>query len=317
MKRMLIPLVGLILLAACSGSGGSQAFDTVAGSLATGGGEAPATTAAAVADEAGPTGIPAASDRKVIYDGQMQLEAADTRKAFDGIVEVVQTSGGFIAATGIGETTEDQDQPTISMTVRLPADELTATLASIRGLVDRVVTESLQSQDVTEEFVDIEAQLRNLNALEAELLELLAELRDNNNADPAKLLEVFNQIRIIRGEIEQLEGRRQLLSNLVALATLQIGIRPLPAAAPIVPADSGWEPATQAKGALRDLVEALQAFGNWAIRFGLYTLPVLILTLGPLALGTWWFVRRQNRKGRNRTTPIAPTATPPANPTAT
>jgi hypothetical protein len=316
-RRLLIGLAGLLLLLAACGANATRQFDTVSGELNVGGSAAPATTAPAAtdsdlrgADEAlvGPTGIPAASDRKVIYDGQMQLEASDTRATFDRIVQLVQTSGGFIAATGIGDTTDDQDQPTIALTVRLPADDLTATLSRIRKLADRVVTESLQSQDVTDQFVDIEAQLRNLTALETELLALLAELRDNNNADPAKLLQVFDQIRITRGEIEQLEGRRQLLQNLVALATLQIGIAPLPAAASIVPVDPAWEPGTQAKGALRDLIEALQGIGSWLIRFGLYTLPVLILVVGPMALIGWFILRRARRQ---HPTPI-PTAPPEA-----
>ena len=241
------------------------------------------------------------TDRKVIYDVQMQLEAADTRAAFDRIIALVQGSGGFVAATTIGDTSEEDEQPTISVTLRLPADNLTATLTQIRAVADNIVTESLQSQDVTDQFVDIEAQLRNLTALETELLALLAELRDNNNADPSKLLQVFDQIRATRGEIEQLEGRRQMLDNLVSLATLNIGIAPLPASAPIVPTDPAWEPAAQAKGALRDLVEALQGLGDGLIRIGLYTLPILIIVVGPLALIGWFIWKRVKRR-----TPQAP-----------
>ena len=119
----------------------------------------------------------------MIYDGPIYLEAADTRAAYDEIVFVVQTSGGFLSASQVGEQIEDE-QPSTNLTVRVPTDELTATLAGIRQVADRGVTEALQSQDVTEQFVDIEAQLRNLYALETELLALLAELRDNPNADP-------------------------------------------------------------------------------------------------------------------------------------
>ncbi len=61
------------------------------------------------------------SDRKVIYDGQMQLEAADTRAAFDRIVALVQGSGGFVAATSIGDTGERDEQPTISITLAAPS----------------------------------------------------------------------------------------------------------------------------------------------------------------------------------------------------
>lgn len=312
-----LALAGLMLLvAACSGAGVSN---DVGGELSvTNEGSSPATTVTAAAgDEASasnnpptPTGVPGVGDRKVIYNGQIQLEAADTRATFDAIVALVQSSGGFVAATNIGENPEGDDQPIVSLTVRLPADRLTATLAGIRGLADKVVTESLQSQDVTDQFVDIDAQLRNLNALETELLGLLAELKDNNNADPAKLLQVFDQIRITRGEIEQLEGRRQLLTDLVSLATLQIGIAPLPAAAPIVPEDPAWEPGTQARGALRDLVEAMQGVGTFLIRFGLYVFPILIVTLGPIGLLAWFFLRRSRKQ--QPTTPANSEVTAPA-----
>ena len=291
-KRIVALLAVLVVLAACSGvtadgseelfassPGGGDPVTTTAPSRSTVGGEGDLPD-----EQSGPVGVIGANDRKVIYDAYMQLEAADTRAAFDRIVALVQGSGGFVAATSIGDATEEDDQPSISVTLRLPADNLTATLAAIRAVADNVVTESLQSQDVTDEFVDIEAQLRNLTALETELLALLAELRDNNNADPSKLLQVFDQIRATRGEIEQLEGRRQMLENLVSLATLNVGISPLPAAAPIVPTDPAWEPGAQAKAALRDLVGTLQGLAGGLIRVGLYGLPILVLLLGPLAL---------------------------------
>ena len=291
-KRIVALLAVLVVLAACSGISADGSSELFASSPDLG--PSPTTTAASAStvagegdrpdEQSGPVGVVTADDRKVIYDGYMQLEAADTRAAFDRIVALVQGSGGFVAATSIGDAAEEDEQPSISVTLRLPADNLTATLAAIRAVADNVVTESLQSQDVTDEFVDIEAQLRNLTALETELLALLVELRDNNNADPSKLLQVFDQIRATRGEIEQLEGRRQMLDNLVSLATLNIGIAPLPAAAPIVPTDPAWEPAAQAKAALRDLVGTLQGLASGLIRVGLYGLPILILLFGPLAL---------------------------------
>lgn len=255
---------------------------------------ATATTAAASGEDRDSFGIPPAIDRKVIYEGSMTLQAADTRTAFDEILFKVETSGGFLASSTIEEAAEGE-QPSIVFTVRVAADNLSATLAEIREVADRVVSESLQSQDVTDQFVDIDAQLRNLYVLETELLALLAELRDNPDADPAKLLAVFEQIRYTRGEIEQLEGRKQLLSDLVALATINLTVVPSPAAIPIVPADPVWEPATVAKEALRNLVEAMQGLGTVAIRFVLYTLPVLVLVIGPFAILGWWLWRRTRR----------------------
>lgn len=288
-------IAATLMLAACSAGAAttttvSDTFTTTAAALSAGG----AFAEQGDADES-PIGVVSPTDRKVIYDAEMQLEDAETRATFERLTALVQGSGGFVAAATVQEVEEEDDQPFISMTVRVPADRLTATLTAIRQEADRVVSESLSSQDVTEEFVDIEAQLRNLRALETELLALLAELRDNTDADPSKLLQVFDQIRQTRGEIERLEGRKQLLENLVAMATLQIGIIPTLASAPIV-GEPAWEPATVAKGALRDTVQALQAVADFLIRFALNLLPILVITVGPFALAGWFFWRRWHRR---------------------
>jgi hypothetical protein len=296
MKRRIALLVAATLtLAACAtGAATTTTFETTGAAL----GEAPATTATGSVEEGDVddfVGVLTPTDRKVIYDAEMQLEDAETRATFERLTALVQGSGGFVAAATVQEVEEEDDQPFISMTVRVPADRLTATLTAIRQEADRVVSESLVSQDVTEEFVDIEAQLRNLRALETELLALLAELRDNTDADPSKLLQVFEQIRQTRGEIERLEGRKQLLENLVAMATLQIGITPTLASAPIV-GEPAWEPLTVAKGALRDTVQALQAVADFLIRFALNVLPILVITVGPFALAGWLVWKRWRRR---------------------
>ena len=298
-RRIALLIAATVMLAACTTQGG-RAFDTTAGSLSAG----PAATTTTAPDStsaeedegrgAANLGVPTPTDRKVIYDAAMQLEDAETRATFERLTALVQGSGGFVAAATVQEVEEEDQQPIISMTVRIPADRLTATLTAIRQEADRVVSESLSSQDVTEEFVDIEAQLRNLRALETELLALLAELRDNTDADPSKLLQVFDQIRQTRGEIERLEGRKQLLQNLVAMATLEIGISPTLASAPIV-GEPAWEPLTVAKGALRDTVQALQAVADFLIRFVLNVLPILVITIGPFAAAGWFFWRRWRR----------------------
>jgi len=290
-KKIAWTIATTILLAACAAGADTQTRADLFGGEAA----APTTTAPAhsegVDEDGNDLGVPAVSDRKVIYDSRMELEAANTRSVFDQITDMAQAAGGFVASASVQETEKADDQPHISVVIRLPANRLTSTLSEIRRVADRVVSESVTSQDVTDQFVDIEAQLRNLYALETELLALMAELRDNDGADPSKLLQVFEQIRQTRGEIEQLEGRKLMLENLVSLATLDISIAPLPASAPIVP-EPAWEPATVAKAALRDTVTALQGVGEFLIRFGLNVLPLLVVTVGPVAALGWFFYRR-------------------------
>ncbi|MEX0699724.1 MAG: DUF4349 domain-containing protein [Acidimicrobiia bacterium] len=300
-RRIALLMMSVLTLAACAQGAATTTTSQAAATTTAAAEETGAGFARADFDEYD-VGVVPPIDRKVIYDASMQLEAAKTRLVFDRLTALVQGSGGFVAAATVQEVEDDDDQPFISMTVRVPADRLTATLTAIRQEADRVVSESLSSQDVTEEFVDIEAQLRNLEALETELLALLAELRDNEDADPSKLLQVFDQIRQTRGEIERLEGRKQLLENLVAMATLEIGISPSPASAPIV-GEPAWEPLTVAKGALRDTIQALQTVADFLIRFVLNVLPILVITVGPIAGIAWLVWRRWHRHA----VPVAPT----------
>jgi hypothetical protein len=111
---------------------------------------------------------------------------------------------------------------------------------------------------------------------------------------------VFTEISNVRGEIEQIQGQLNYLDDVVALASLSISLTPTPAAVPIV--EDTWQPVEVARDALRNLVTGMQGAAEWAINFGLYTLPMLILTLGlPLLVG--FIAYRQWRKRRPPTGP--------------
>jgi hypothetical protein len=117
---------------------------------------------------------------------------------------------------------------------------------------------------------------------------------------------VFNEISSVRGQIEQIQGQLNYLDDVVDLATLSIGLTPTPAVVPIV--EDTWAPVEVARDALRSLVAGLQGVAGWAINFALYTLPMLLLTVGiPLFIG--WVVYRQWRKRRPPVTPSEPVPT--------
>ena len=235
-------------------------------------------------------------DRKVIRQASLQLHASDTRATFDEIVRLTESVGGFVANANVFPFEGEDAQPDVSMTLRIPAGQLTSVMTTIKGSVDEVVAESQSAQDVTEQFVDLEARLRNLEALEVEIRALLEDVRKQPDADPVKLLTVFNELFSVRGQIEQIQGQINYLSDLTAMATLDVQVSQTPLDVPIVA--SAWAPAEAAKDALRSLVTALQGIANWAISFALFTLPVLLLTLSiPATLGFFVYRRIKNRRG--------------------
>ena len=301
MKKLALILALGLTLAACAGDSGqevSETFSEVSSGLGDGGVETFQTTIGASEEAPAPGEFPdndVAAERQVIRQASLELQADKTREAFEDIVRLVEGVGGFVSSATVLPVINEGDQPEVTMVLRVPADELSSVLTSIKGSVEVVLTESQNSEDVTAQFVDLEARLSNLEALEVELVALLAEVREQPEADPTKLLQVFNEVSRVRGEIEQLQGQLNYLNDVVALATLSIYLAPTPAAVPIV--EDTWAPVEVARDSLRNLVNGLQDIAEWGINFALYTLPLLLLTLGiPLLvlylIYRWWKKRR-------------------------
>lgn len=236
-----------------------------------------------------------AVERQIIVTSRIDIRAADTRGAMDEITALAARSGGFVASATVNPTARGDRPPVISMTIRIPVALIGDTMGSIREIADEVVSESLETQDVTEEYVDLEARLGNLLRLEEELVAFLTEARTNPNAETDDVLRVFLQVSDVRAQIEELEGRKRFLDDRVDLATIGISITPTSSSNPIV--DEGWTPGLVLRDALRELVDSLQNVADGAIWLGVFVLPLLVVIGIPLWIGlTIWLVRRRKRK---------------------
>jgi hypothetical protein len=163
----------------------------------------------------------APSDRKVIRNAELNLEAEDPEDAQRKITSIAELRGGFVvesqqSSSDIKATSRD----IVTITVRVPADRFSETLADIRNVSTRVVVETVKGQDVTEEFIDIEAQLKAKKALEQQFMEIMK--RANTVADA---LHVQSQLADVRGEIERIEGRKRFLENQSAMSTIKVRLQ--------------------------------------------------------------------------------------------
>jgi hypothetical protein len=305
MKRLLaLILAGGLLMTACAGDDSGEAADVTMAAAGGDGGEEAFDQANPEEGVAVDVDFEGTSQREVIRRASLQLHAANTRETFDEIVAMVESTGGFVANADVFPTSNEDEQPQIAMTLRIPADRLNATMSAIKDSADEVVAESQSAEDVTEQFIDLEARLTNLEALETELRALLQEVRMQENADPEKILTVFNELSSVRGQIEQIQGQLNYLEDATSLATLEVQLTQTPSTAPIV--DEAWAPAETVRNAVGNLVEGLQGVADWAINFALYALPMLLITLGPLALIAVFVYRRFFRKPPSEPTPAQP-----------
>jgi hypothetical protein len=213
------------------------------------------------------------SSAMIVRTAEMQILVTDTAKAIAAVTKSVEASGGYVSNSNVWHQGEGLRA---NLTLRVPAAQLTPALASIRRIARRVERETVTSADVTQEYVDLESQLRNLEATEVELRELLTVARVNSKK-AADVLEVHEQLTTIRGQIEQTRGRMRYLSQNTSYSVINLEIVP-DALAP------GWQPGRVAREAGVALVKFLQLAGTAAIWFAIFLLPILAVLAAFIAL---------------------------------
>jgi hypothetical protein len=233
-------------------------------------------------------------ERKIIYNVTLNLVVKDTDESLAELEHVTQEMGGFVAHSNVWRT---EGYRQANVTVRVPADKLNDALAQYRALALDIENESLDSSDVTADYVNLEADLKNEQRTEVELQELLETRSETGRTED--ILEVHRELSTVRAEIERIQGQMRYLDNLSDMATVQITLTPDELLQPIEV--GGWKPQGTARDAIRMLLRTLQFFADAGIVFVLYILPTLIVIAIPVVIlvllirAIWRRVRRRRR----------------------
>lgn len=220
-------------------------------------------------------------ERLIIKTAFLSLLVDDVQSAIQAVITFAEANGGFevnrnIYKSGLALTG--------TVTVRVPAGTFESGVGEIKKLGE-VQGQQVNGQDVTEEFVDVAAQLKNLRASEAQFLTIMQRAEKIED-----VLAVQRELTNIRSQIERLEGRKKYLEQSASLSTITVNVSTDPEQLPVVDQDDSWKPLAVAKDALRDLIDIGKSIGNGLIRFVIY-IPVW----GLLALVAFVLYRRMNR----------------------
>ena len=304
MKRIITTLVFVAILALSVGCGQQvgNVFSRVNDGLGSTEPSAPPAPAEAYGDGTGgvtnqrkaqnvpglPSGVDAdqsqaqADTRMIVYTGSVSLRVNDTNATINKITEILNGVKGYVANKSLVAYGQDKLRGTIN--VRIPAAALETTLGQIKALAVRVLKETADSNDVTAEYVDLEARRTNLEKYEVELQSLLATVRERTGK-AEEILAIYNELTRVRGEIEQIKGRQNYLQNTSALATYTIEL--VPVEEPVVEGKPGWDPGKIFTEAVDDLVVALQGLVGFAIRLFVVILPLLLIVILPVLVLIW------------------------------
>ncbi len=220
-------------------------------------------------------------ERYLIKTATVTLEVRETRAATEKLTALIKENKGYVA--DLREWVDALGNESATVTFRVPANRFEEVLTAVKSL-GKPLDVQVSSEDVTEEYVDVEAQLRNLKRTEERLLGHLS--RTGRLADT---LAVERELSRVRQEIERLEGRLRYLSHRVAFCTLTVTLRQSARTQPLVP------PETFSTGKVAsDAVRALVAFAQrlWSILVWLAVWAVVWL---PLLVVGWFGYRRLRR----------------------
>jgi uncharacterized protein DUF4349 len=234
-------------------------------------------------------------DRMVIRTAQLTVEVTSMEQTLAKVRQIASRDGGFVSASNTHvERVNDQDRTVADLTVQVRSSSADSTLSDLRAL-GNVTSESSGSQDVTEEYVDLDSNLRNLQASESAILKLMDKATQIQD-----VLALQRELTNVRGQIERIQGRKTYLERRSDMATITLALRlpPVESARPLT--GGGWDPVAVAQrgwqaslALLRGVAEVVivaAAFSWWLVPF--------------VALGAYVWLHRR------RTPPPAPASAP-------
>ena len=258
----------------------------------------PMPTAAAyeIANSSGDLTVIERSNRMIVKNADVRLMVKDTDVAIDRATQIIADAGGYIVSSRVWyQDYYGNNLKYAAVTIGIPVDEFERALVRLRDLAVRVVDEVASGDDVTEQYVDLQSQLTNLEATRARIQDFL---KDAKTIDEA--LRINQELANIEAQIEQIKGRTNYLNDRSAYSTITINfepefpvltptptVTPRPTATPIP-----WNPGEtfgEAKGTVTVLYQGIANFLIWVV---VVILPLVL----PPALILWGLWKWMNRK---------------------
>jgi len=207
-------------------------------------------------------------DRRIVKTGYMTLEVEDIAETMDKVAEMADEFSGYVVSSYKYESERRTEGRII---IRVPSEKFEEAFAGLRQLAIAVPYETTTAEDVTEEYVDLEAQLSNLLATEAQYLALLEKAENVE-----EMLMVQKELSKVRGEIERIEGRMKYLEQTSETSLIEVNVQQTKGLA------EPWSASPVLKSAVRGLTTFGRGLATVLIWLGIFCwawVPPLVIWL--------------------------------------
>ncbi|MFA6016468.1 MAG: DUF4349 domain-containing protein [Patescibacteria group bacterium] len=212
-------------------------------------------------------------DRLVIKDSYLSLKVLKVNEVQQSIIKKAEELGGYMVSTLV---TDPSDVASATIIVRIPAKKLESALGYYRSLSLKVVSENLQGQDVTDQYIDLDTQLKTYEKTKAKLEDLF-----NNATIVQDILQIQMEIINVQASIDSIKGQQDYLVKNAEMAKITLYLSTDELALPYAPTGS-WRPGVIFKQAARTVAAVVLGIGTliiWIAVFGVIWVPLLLIYL--------------------------------------
>ncbi len=207
--------------------------------------------------------------RMIIRNANMTLQVNDISKTMDDISKIAEKSEGYVVNSEFNQNLGyDGGYATIS--IRIPAQGLNSVINTLKSLATKVVQESVTGEDITQQYVNLESELKNLQATKEQLTKIM-----QGATKTADVLLVFEQLSDTQRKIDVLEGQIKYYKESVAYSLITISLNRNPAIQ--MQQDSAWNLSDVVTDSYKSLINGLRQFTYGIIQFTIYFLPMILL----------------------------------------
>jgi hypothetical protein len=234
-----------------------------------------------------------AASHMIIKDGQIKLLVEDTDIAIDRATQVIGDLGGYIISSRVWYQpyADGENYKYATITIGIPVTQFERALSRLRGLSVKVLDETASGQDVTNEYVDLQSQVTNLEATRDRIKSFLDQAQTVDEA-----LRINQELSNVESQIEQIKGRMNYLQDRSAYSTITVNFEPvlpeiIEAPAP-TPTPDVWKPGETFSNAKEAVTSAYQGI----IDFLIWVFVVFVPIVAPPVLIVWALVKFFLRK---------------------
>lgn len=153
-------------------------------------------------------------DQKIIKNGNLRFETADMNKTAAKIYAALKTTNGYVQ---LDSETKGYNEITRNIVIRVPNQNFEKLVNEVTQGISYFDEKQITSEDVTEQYIDLEARLKSKKELEARYIDLLRKA-----SKVSDIIEIEQQINVIREEIESKQGQLNYMKNRISMSTLNI-----------------------------------------------------------------------------------------------